>query len=247
MAKGRTGFEIIKSWIKGEKQIPVEKQHHNPLDAKIGSRVRFTNVVIQGEEGIRNLGDDLWEITAIWAWTRKPGGQPFADYVLSSEGKDVVLRVMPKQDRGKVGEPEFLLMLPYYPEGGGLLAWGDESPHVLGALTDKTGEFVRFGGEPHEERYFRDLNNVKCEVAIISDKDGDGHVDEDEVERQPFSLWTFRRDTVDEASQPFTQMLHAQMSGTFHPSPSNNQVVGGDKTIAIMRGESVPSANVMVY
>jgi hypothetical protein len=246
MARGRTGFEILKSIVTGEKQVPTEQQYHNPLQAKVGAHVRLANIVIDGKD----YTHDLWDVTQIWAWNRRINGamHPFADYILESDGRRLVLRVMPNQNRGKAAEPELLLLSQYYPDNMvGPLPWGDESPFILEAIMDPTGEFVRFKGEPTEEKYFRDLSKIPADVAILRDKDGNGTVDADEVERHPHTLWTFRRDTEDEAKQKFTQHLHVQLSGTFHPSPTNNQVVGGDKDILMLRGEAIPALNVMMY
>jgi hypothetical protein len=240
MAKGRTGFEIIKSWLSGQKVVPVEEQYYNPLAIKVGAHARLNNTY--------GLDQDLWDVTEIWAWVRRlcDHDHPMTDYMLESDDKRIVLRLLPKVSRGKSDEPEVLLLQQYYPETPGPLPWGEESPHVLDALMDDSGQFVRFKGEVQEECYFRDLCNVSCAVTIL--KDGDGSVSKEEAD---YSLWTFRRDTTDEADQTFTQYLHVQLSGKDQPRLDDGYklktVEGGDKDLLILRGELFSSLNLMMY
>lgn len=239
MPKGRTGYEILKSWVTGEKNVPVEKQYTNPLDAKIGSHVRISSM--------DGFDQDLWRVTELWAWNRNINGNihPMTDYILESENKRVILRVLPKTTKGKKDDPDLLLLTQYWPEQPGAYPWGEESPFVLDGLMDPAGEFVRFGGTEQEEKYFRDLSNIKSDVSIISDRNNDSIIENEEVQKGEFSLWTFRRVTNDEANQEFEQHLHVQLSGIY--DPRSKKVSGGDKDILILRGESVPTMNVMMY
>lgn len=237
MSKGRTGFEILKSFFSGPPK-PVEEQFFNPLQAKIESQARIN----------RDDFDELWRVTEIWAWDRKINGNshPFADYILVSESKQVVLRVLPKVVKGKQADPDILLLQQYWPDNlTGPYPWGEESPYVLDGLMDKTGEFVRWAGEPNEERYFRDICNVPVTVSIIKDQNHDGKVEMEEVQRHEFSTWTFRRTTTDIANQEFEQYLMVQLSGVY--DPRTKRVSGGDKDILILRGEGISANNFMLY
>jgi hypothetical protein len=253
MPKGRTGYEILKGWVTGKKPVPVEQQFHNPLDVKIGSHARFNNVVVtyRNEPDV-DLTDELFRVTGIWAWDRKINStpHPFTDYILETDDKKIVLRVFQTVSRGKAGDFEFLVMSHYWPDNSDEpYGWGPESPFVLDGMCDPTGEFVRFGGTPEEEKYFRDLNNISCNVAIITDANRDGTVELEEVQKQVFSLWTFRRDTQDHHDQKFTQHLHVQLSGVYNPDARReaDKVTGGDKDILILRGESVSQMSVTLY
>ncbi len=249
MPRGRTGFEILKSFVSGQKVVPVEKQFFNPLDAKIGSHARFTNTLatVRGQNDV-DLSGDLFKVTEIWAWERSRHGDklpPFADYVLDSGGNKVVLRVFTTIHRGKPGDPELLLMTQHWPESDERYPWGDDSPYILDGCMDTKGQLTRYLGTPDEQVYFRDLCNVHCKVSRIHDENMDGTVEIDEVRKLDFSLWTFRRDTKDDADQEFTQHLHVQLSGLYQED--TKKVTGGDKTILMLRGESIPALNLTMY
>lgn len=245
MPKGRTAFEILRDFVTGQKVIPVEQQYHNPLQAKIGTTARLNNtVLLDGTD----LSNDLFSLTEIWAWKQLIGkkSHPFTDYVLDSEGRRLVVRVFPGLNRGKTDDKsELLLLAQHWPDQPGPHPWDDESPHVLTALMDPTGEFVQFQGTVNEARYYRDRCNTHCKVHLISDVDGDGTVTTEEVSEQDYSVWFFRRDTEDDAQQIFTQHLHIQLSGLYNPD--SQSVTGGDKDILILRGESISPANLIMY
>lgn len=249
MPKGRTGIEILKGWFNRQKVVPVEKQFHNPLDAKVGSHARFVNTLatVRGEADV-DLSGDLFKVTEIWAWERSRLGDklpPFADYVMESDDKKVVLRVFQTISRGKPGDPELLLMTQHWPESDDPHPWDGDSPYVLEGCMDAKGQLTRHLGTPDEQIYFRDLSNVHCKVSRIRDENMDGTVDIDEVSKLNFSLWTFRRDTKDLEGQNFTQHLHVQLSGLYNEG--NKNINGGDKTIVMLRGESIPALNLTMY
>ncbi len=249
MPKGRTGSEILKGWFTGQKVVPVEKQFHNPLDAKIGSHARLTNVLatVRGEKDV-DLTGDLFKVTEILAWDRARHGDklpPFADYVLESDDKKLTLRVFQTVHRGKIGDPELLVMTQHWPESDEPYPWGEDSPFVLEGCMDPNGQLTRHLGTENEEVYFRDLSNVHCKVSRIRDENLDGHVDIEEVEKLDFSLWTFRRDTKDAEGQDFTQHLHVQVSG--HYNERTKKIDNGDKTIVMVAGESVPALSLTMY
>lgn len=250
MPKGRTGAEILKGWFTGQKVVPVEKQFHNPLDAKIGSHARFTNVMatVRGEKDV-DLTGELFKVVEIWAWDRTRHGDklpPFADYVLESGDKKVVLRVFTTASRGTLDEPKLLLLTQHWPESDEPYPWGEDSPLILNdGCMDPKGQLTRHLGTENEEVYYRDLCNVHCKVSRIRDENFDGHVDIEEVQKLDYSLWTFRRDTKDEEGQDFTQHLHVQLSGLYNER--TKKVDGGDKTILMLAGESIPALSLTMY
>lgn len=250
MPKGRNGYEILKSWVTGKKPIPVEKQFFNPLDAKVGAHGRFNNVMVnlRGEPDV-DVSGELFTVVSIWSWLLEVNGNKhnMADYCLESGDNRLVVRVAPQFSRGKTQGPEVLVLSHFWPDSqyDEPHAWDDESPIVLECLNDKKPEFIRFEGTPQEERYFRDSRNVVGRVSLLSDLNMDGTVELDEVQKLDYSLWTYRRDTKDAVGQDFTQHLHVQLSGLFNDR--SGTVVGGDKSILMLRGESVPPANLILY
>jgi hypothetical protein len=244
MPKGRTGYEILKGLVKGQvKATPVEKQFFNPLDGRIGSHVRISNT-----EG---FDTDLWTVTEIWVWDRVIDGNkhPMADYVLESDDKRAVLRVLPRVDRGKSVNPDVLLLSQYWPDDSGPYGWGDESPFILEGLMDPGGLFVKKDPDSGDvtETYYRDVSNAHAVVSIIKDANHDGAVDLDEIEREQYSLWTFRRTTTDESDQEFEQSLHVQVSGTYDPDNKKRPISDGAGSILILRGEVLSPMNFMMY
>lgn len=250
MPRGRTGAEIIKSLVTGKKPVPVEKQFYNPLEAKVGSHGRFVNtmVTIRGEADV-DLSGELFTVTAIWSWVVESNGNKhnLADYILESGDKRLVVRVAPTTHRGKQGAPEVLVLAHHWPDSqyDQPHVWDDESPMVIECLNDQKPEFIRFEGTPQEERYFRDGRNLVGQVNVISDLNQDGVVEIEEVVQHDFSLWTYRRDTKDAVDQLYTQHLHVQLSGLFNDR--SGTVVGGDKSLLMLRGESIPPANLILY
>lgn len=256
MARGRTGFEILKSLVTGTKPVPVEKQFFNPLDAKIGSHVRVSNAMVEfGGERDVDLNNELFKVTEIWAWERTRHGdklEPFADYHLDSGNIQAILRVFPTTKKGQAGEPTLLLLTQHWPDQAGVYPWGEDSPFILGlngatagSVMDPSGELFRYQGTPQEECYFRDMCNAHCKVARVRDANQDGDVELEEVERHSYSLWTYRRDTKDDHGQDVTQHLHVQLGGLF--DEKTGDIKGGDKSILMLRGESVSSRSVMLY
>lgn len=249
MSKGRSGYEILRGFVTGQKIVPVEKQFFNPLDAKIGNHVRITNALAAflNEKDV-DLNDDLFKITEIWAWDRSRHGSslpPMADYVLESGDKKVVLRVIQTINRGVLDDPKILLLTQHWPESDGPYPWGEDSPFVLDGCMDENGQLTRHLGTENEEVYFRDLSNVHCQVSLIKDENLDGHVDIEEVQKLDFSLWTFRRDTKDLEGLDYIQHLHVQLSGKY--DEQTKRISGGDKTIVMHAGESIPSLSITMY
>lgn len=246
MPKGRTGIEIIKSLF--TKPPIIEKQFYNPLDAKIGTHARLNNVLatIRGEQDV-DLSSDLFTLTEIWAWTRNRHGTklpPMADYVLESDMKKLILRVV-TEPKPKP-EIHFILLTQHWPESDQPYPWGEESLPILEyGCMDQKGQLTRHAGTDQEEIYFRDLCNAQCEVSIISDTNGDGKAEIGEVISVPHSLWTFRRETKDNYGQDYTQHLHVQLSGLY--KEATKTVSGGDKTILMLAGQMIPAANLFLY
>lgn len=231
---GKTAFERLKAWWQND-QTPIELKYPNPLKAKIGNHILIKNR--------QEIGDDLWDIEAIAVMDRGDSGKlPVTDYALASEERRLLLRVLPHTPGG--GSP-ILLMAPYFPEDGDSYPWGEESQPILDALMDPTGEFYRYRGEPAEECYYRDICNQHGTATLLQDADGDSRIDAKEVRTEPFSFWAFRRKTNDAAGTEFEQHLHAYFSGTY--DPATKRVAGGDRTIAIHRGDEIPATHVVVY
>lgn len=234
---GRTAWEIL---MGKNKPKDVEFRFVNPLELRIGGNVTVNTI---------DFGRHMFNVEQIWAWDRNINGKtfPLTDYFLRSSEASVLIRVLPRDNPNADIKHHVLVMKQYYPENTDQpLGWCDESPAILEAANSDSGDFIRFAGTENEIKYWRVGGNIPipCEVNIIRDLNGDKKIDETEVEKVPYTLWDFHRETLDEAQQKMTEFLYIQLSGSFSPP---NKVRGGDKTIVIYRGEEIPPDRIMAY
>lgn len=245
MPKGRTAWEILTGKGKSEKPVAIAEAITNPLSAKVGSHVSINGLLAD----VELTTNELWQITEIWAWERNIHGQKHSltDYVIESDGKRLVMRVLPRIDAHPNLRHHILIMSQYYPDTPGPMPWNDESPFVLEAADDQTGEFYRFKGEENEEKYWRigGVIPILCDVQILKDKNQDGTVADHEVAKEPYTLWDFHRVTTDSVGQELTQYLYIQLGG--HYNPSTKRVSDGDKTILMLRGEELEPSQVTIF
>lgn len=181
----------------------VEFQYANPVKAKIGCS--FTLDVVGHRDMIFNLREIL-------AYTRRINGKEFtfADYVLlarpiGQEDVSVRVRFVPVENPDASQTHTVLLLSKY-----------DEMKFCRdldNALRDATGELV-ITEENREDKYWR-INDVRdsyrAEVAVIRDVNGDGKVQENEVEKHRIEYWDFHRETTDEAGQKYVQYLFVEL------------------------------------
>jgi hypothetical protein len=237
MPQGRTAWERLTGQ---NKPVAVEKQYTNPLAVTIGATVR-----VDTPDHFRHL----FTVEYMRAWTRTVAGKKvtdMTDYGLVSGTTRVVLRVLPRTNANAKNRftHHFLAMQPYFEAG-----WTDETPDILRALSDPSGEFYRYRGEPEEEHYWR-VNGVTtpyaCSTALLRDVDGNGTVEPGEVEKEDLTLWDFWRGTTDEAGQEVTQFLYAQFGGLYNPA--TNEVSGsGDRTVVMYQGLDVNADKITAY
>lgn len=240
MPKGRTAWQILTGV---QKELSIADSIVNPLAAKVGSHVTIGCSL----SDVELTSDELWRITEIWAWDRDINGQKHSltDYVIESDDKRLVIRVVPDGSKHRV-----LVMSQYYPDTPGPMLWNEESPFVLEAITDKSGEFYRNRGEENEEKYWRIGGNIPiiCDVRILRDLDGNETVEDSEVAREPFTLWDFHRATTGDVGQEITQYLYVQLNGHYDTKRDGSyRIVDGDKTILILRGEEVDPTFVTIF
>lgn len=229
-----TIWQRIKKWLfirDPVPEVPAEQKLYNPLNAKVGSHVRFLHTLLKGKD----ISSEVHRVQEIWEWDRQLNGasHKFTDYLLrSSDDTAAVLRVIPYGDKPGF---ELLLMSQYFPDDPGGFDWCDDSAGILEALDDKSGEFINNAGTPEEEVYWRDMKRASCIVTILRDKNFDQTIQDSEVEKEQYELWTFRRSTRDNDQSPlYEQHLHAQYDLN-------------SRQIWIGRGEVVPLENVVIH
>jgi hypothetical protein len=122
------------------------------------------------------------------------------------------LRLIPDQDiNNKIGCK--VLFLHHYDE----MEWNEE--FYDNVLNNEYGIFdVNYDDEGNElaeaRRYWRVediLDPYKARVAILSDKDGDGTIEDKEFECYDFTYWDYWRDTTDVNGQSLREYLMVEM------------------------------------
>lgn len=224
--RGRTLFEILTGRNKKDMR-PLEFQYHNPLEAKVGCTVCFDH-----EPEIRNIN---FVIEKISVYKTEVNGQTFyhTDYHLKGTSLDtdgyvrLWLRLIPDENVvNGLGHRIQLLQLyeeMQWDEGlyNMLLENGDYDPNY-----DSEGERsfkVNYDDEgnelEHPRQYWRigtengpDLDPYHAKVTVLRDVDGDGTIEDDELEHYPVTYWEFSRLTDDaDTEQEITEFLTIDM------------------------------------
>lgn len=228
--KGRTAWEILTG--KNKPKVPAQDGLEiNPLEVKLGGSVTVNTA---------EYGRNLFTVSEIWSWDRKINGKvhPMTDYFLSSADTNLLLRIFPRNEQNADVNYHVLAMTQYYPTTDGPLGWCKESPDILAAADDESGEFYNHKGEDNEETYWRVGGKIAipCSVRIFTPNTEQNVV--------PYTLWDFSRETLDIADQKMIQFLYVQLSGKFIDPKTVN---GGDRTIIMYRGEEVIPQNIMAF
>lgn len=234
--KGRSLFDIL-TGRNQQDMTPLELQYHNPLDAKIGCTVCIDHE--EDMSGINFVIEKIsvYE-TEIDREKFYHTDYHLKGTNLDTDGYiRMRLRLIPDEDvTDEMGQRIQLLYL--YDEKGWdedlydmLCNNGDYDPterlvvHDDGteemAPYDEEGETSykdRFDNEGNEleelRQYWRvdsasDPYNSNC--TLLEDLDGDGTIEDDELERFPITSWDFIRLTDDENDQEITEYLTVEM------------------------------------
>lgn len=209
--KGRTLWDIITGRNKSD-LTPLELQYHNPLRAKVGCVITFENEA--------NLSGINFVIEKISIYETKIKESKFyhTDYHLKGIALEmdqplrIRLRLVPDNDETNDLQCK-LHVLSHSDEFG----WNEEFYNNV--LLNEDKEFlinVDAEGNPLQERicYWR-IDDVadayQARVTLLSDKDGDGTIDQEELERSNISYWDYHRDTVDVDGIEFCECLWVEM------------------------------------
>jgi hypothetical protein len=210
--KGRTLWEILSGRNKRD-MTPLELQYHNPLGAKVGC-----SVSVDHDPEFRGIN---FVIERISVYETKIKARKFyhTDYhlkaVLLEREKPLRIRLRLIPDENEANRTGCKVqVLTIYDE-----MEYNEDFHA-GVLCHESGEFHVTQddlGEPLAEsrKYWRVedvLDPYRARVTILSDKDGDGKVEDDELERIDVTYWDYHRDTKDEYNVPFREFLTVEMN-----------------------------------
>jgi hypothetical protein len=227
--KGRTLFEILTGRNKRDMR-PLELQYHNPLDAKVGQTISV-------DHDPQTLGINfVIERMSVYKTTIKGAAYYHTDYHLKGVTLDrdtplrLRLRLIPDKDvNNTLGHRIYLLNL--YDERGWesteeevKAGWYGDKPFgeflVEKVLNNGTGTFEvnqdDNGADLAEPRkYWRvedAIDPYKARVTVLTDKDGDGKVEEKELDRFDVTYWDYHRETKDAITgQTFVELLTVEM------------------------------------
>lgn len=215
--KGRTLFEILTGRNKRD-LTPLELQYHNPLGAKVGQTVS-----IDHDEEISGINFVLEKIS-VYETKIKERKFHHTDYHLKGVTLDrdrplrLRLRLTPDEDEtNKLGSKITLLTL--YDE----MEWDEEFHDNV--LSNSEGIFdVNYDDDGKElsepRRYWRIedyLDPYHARVTVLADKDGNGTIEENELERLDVTYWDYSRETVDgHTDQRFCEFLTIEMNDKSH-------------------------------
>lgn len=232
--RGRTLWELLTKRNQGDMR-PLELQYHNPLSAKVGCTISFDH-----EPEISGIN---FVVEKISVYETKIGVKKFyhTDYHLkgvSLEQDAPVrsrLRLIPDEETpDKLGHK--IQLLDLYHE------MTFDKAFVETTLADPTGEFHVLQddeGNPLEipRKYWRVedvLDPYHAKVTILKDVDGDGTVEENELEHELVTYYDYSRLTEDEAGGEVIEFLTIEM----------NEDTG---YLTFLRGKDILPSQVTVY
>ena len=225
--KGRSLLDILTG--RNQKDMrPLEFQYHNPLEAKVGCTVCFDH-----EEEIRGIN---FVIEKISVYKTEIGRETFfhTDYHLKGTSLDtdgyvrLWLRLIPDDNvTNKLGHRIQLLQL--YEE----MQWDEDLYNMLCENGDYNPDYddegtrsfkVNYDDEgnelEHPRMYWRigtempqqDLDPYHAKLTVLSDVDGDGTIEDHELEHFPVTYWEFSRMTDNpETEEKFEEFLTVDM------------------------------------
>ena len=242
--KGRSLFDILTG--RNQKDMrPLEFQYHNPLEAKVGCTVSFDH-----EEAIKGIN---FVIEKISVYKTTIGREVFyhTDYHLKGTSLDtdgyirLWLRLIPDENVTD-GLGHRIQLLQLYEE----MEWDEGLYNMLlengdyDETYDNEGETsfkVNFDDDnnelEHPRQYWRVGNApdpYRANLTILSDADGDGTIEDDELEHFPVTYWEFSRLTDDpDTEQEVTEYLTIEMDD-------------GTRFFTFLRGSDIKPFQVMV-
>jgi hypothetical protein len=191
---------------------PLELQYHNPLEAKVGCTVAFDH-----EPEIAGIN---FVVESISVYRTKIRHSDFfhTDYHLKGISLDhdapvrLRLRLIPDENvEHQLGHRVQLLYLYHEME--------HDPAFLKDVLGDPTGEFWvnqdDQGNELEEPRKYWRVEDVldpyNARLTVLTDVDGDGTIEDDELEHRDMVYWDYSRMTDDPNGQEITEFLTVEM------------------------------------
>lgn len=203
-------------------EVPMESKFYNPLGLRIGNTIQ-----------IDTLEFEKLSFTLIGLREVKGETVTFADYELLARPFDgdpvsLKLRLFPSGDSYKV------VLLKTIGDCG-----YDKDFHDGLDFEKNKGEFVEGG-----ETYYR-VDDVKTpyitKASYLSDKDGSGKVDLNEVEVKDLTYWDYWRQINEESGNTILEFFIVEMNGVVYETGSV-----GDGDFVFLLGQEIDLNRVIV-
>lgn len=211
MAEGRTLWQMLKDRKKGPPKA-LELQFRNPLAAKVGQHVSFTdNPTFEGID---------FRIDSIAVYDTKVGPNKFwhTDYNLRGlsihESRPVRVKLRLIEDEDEVNELGCKVQVLYLYDQ---MEWDEEFHDAV--LGSESGQFwvnVDDDGQPLDEprTYWRVddvLDAYRAEVTTLKDEDKDGTVEQEELKHDGMTYWDYWREIESESGRKHLEYLTVEM------------------------------------
>ncbi|CAE7860254.1 RARS [Symbiodinium microadriaticum] len=212
---GRTIWDIITGRNKRD-MTPLELQYHNPLEARVGQTIR-----LQHEPGLSGIN---FNVEKMAVYETKVGREKFyhTDYFLRGVTigmeKPLRFRLRLTPDEDETNEIRCKVqVLHLYDE------MGYDEEFETNVLCSESNDFlINYDDEGNElpedaaRQYWRNNTPDGCQHAldpytsrctVLMDTDGDGTIEDDELERFDVTYWDYSRLTDNEQGQEITEFL----------------------------------------
>lgn len=213
--RGRTIFEILTGRNKRD-MTPLEFQHYNPLEAKVGCTVNF--------EHNEELGNINFFIEAIYVYETDVDGKKFyhTDYLLKGNSLNLQrplrmrLRLSPDPDStSELGHKMQVLKVTdelEYDEG--LEAVLNDESGIFQVTQDDDGNQFDESDYHNYHRVDQVRDPYVAKVTMLDDDNSNGEISQEELTNKEIVYWDyFRTDAVDpNTDQNFTEYLNVEMN-----------------------------------
>ncbi len=233
--RGRTLFDMLTGRNKRD-LTPLELQYHNPLSAKVGNSVAFLYDP--------SLKDINFFVEQLAVYETKIGSKkyPHTDYLVKGVSLDMEkplrfrLRLVPDSDANNDLGCK-IIVLNVVAEFG----W-DEGFYNDVCLDKKQEFFVKNDqlGKPLDppHQYWRVTDGLfdpyAARLTVLTDTDGNGKIDDTELERSNVRYWDYHRETEDDQNNKYVELFFVEMDEN-------------SKFFTLLRGREVNANEIMVF
>ena len=201
--KGRTLWQILTGSNKKDMK-PLELKYHNPLQAKVGMNITFSHE--SDWQGVNFV------IEQIDVYQTEIGQKKFyhTDYVLKGvslkEDQPIRVRLRLEPDDNSFNKLGCKVQVLKMIDG---FSWDEGFYNEV--LCHESDEFVINNGDDNDEARYARVDGVHdpyfATVTVLIDTDGDGTVEDEELEHYNTEYWDYQRTVLGEYSDESQEYL----------------------------------------